>query len=121
MSIALAASLLAASSLDATAQLAPPMVRGSKPIGAGAGDRVALEVQGSDFREGASLRFEDPRVTFEGVELGKGEGNGLRTLKAWVTVPAKIEPGPLRFRVVGEGGVSNPGPVPHRPSDPDHR
>ncbi len=93
----------------ALAQLAPPMVRASKPIGAGPGDVVSLEVRGSDFRDGASLRFDDPRIRFEGIELGNAEANGLRTLKGRVIVPNEVGPGPLRFRVVGEGGVSNPG------------
>ena len=93
----------------ASAQLAPPMVRSSRPIGAGPGETIALEVRGSDFRDGASLRFDDPRVQVGGVELAKGEG--LRTLRGRVAIPAEVGPGPLRFRVVGQDGVSNPGQV----------
>ncbi len=92
----------------ALAQLAPPTLRASRPIGAAAGDVVTLEARGTDFADGASLRFEDPGVKVEGVELGKPEGDGQRTLKARVTVPAGFGPGPLRFRVVADGGVSNP-------------
>lgn len=92
----------------ALAQLAPPMLRSSTPIGAAAGDSLTLEARGTDFADGASLRFDDPGVKVEGVELGKADGGGQRTLKARVTIPAGSGPGPLRFRVVADGGVSNP-------------
>jgi hypothetical protein len=94
---------------SALAQLSPPMVKISKPIGAAPGDSVSLEVRGSDFRDGALLQFEDSRVRVDGIELGKADGNGLRTLKCRMAVPAEAGPGPLRFRVIGGGGVSNPG------------
>ncbi len=95
----------------APAQLAPPMLRSSKPIGAGPGNSVALEVVATDAGEGTSIRFDDPRVRVEGFEAGKDAGNGRRTLKARVIVPKDAEAGPLRFRVVAESGVSDPGRI----------
>ncbi len=61
----------------------------------------------SDALDGATLRFDDPRVKVEGVELGKGDG--VRTLKARVILPPDMPLGPLGFRVVTAGGVSDPG------------
>jgi len=107
MALALVGSLAQTSG----AQLAPPMIRASKPIGAGAGETVALEIRASDARDGVSLRFDDPRVRVEGFDPGKVEGNGLRTLKGRVTVPADAGPGPIGFRLVTGGGVSNPGRI----------
>ena len=104
----------------ATAQVAPPMIRASKPLGVAPGGSVTLEVKLSEARDGATLRFDDPRVRVEGpAELGKADGNGQRTLKARVVVPEGIGPGPIGFRVVTDGGVSNPGHLlPGRPIPP---
>jgi len=105
----IALALVAAPGPESPAQVAPPMIRASKPLGSAPGESVALEVKLSAGRDGATLRFDDPGVRVEGVELGKAEGNGNRTLKARVTVPDGAGPGPLGFRAVTEGGVSNPG------------
>ena len=93
----------------ALGQIAPPMLRSSRPLGAAPGESVALEVKVSEVRDGATLRFDDPKVRVDGLELDKAEGKAERTLKARVTVPAEIGLGPLGFRVVTDGGVSNPG------------
>ncbi len=109
MALASCLALIAWPGPMASAQLAPPMIRGSRPLGASPGESVALEVRGSDVRDGAWVRFDDPRVRVEGIDLDKAEGNGIRTFKARVTVPAAT--GPLTFRVVTDGGVSDPGRI----------
>ncbi|WP_435008206.1 hypothetical protein P12x_005482 [Tundrisphaera lichenicola] len=94
---------------SAIAQIAPPMIRSTRPIGAAPGETVTLEGKASEVRDGATLRFDDPTITFEGLEIGKAEGNGLQTIKVRVTVPMK--PGPFGFRIATDGGISNPGQV----------
>ena len=94
---------------SADAQLAPPVVRSWRPIGAAAGERVALEVIGAEIGERSTIRFDDPTVLVEEIKLG-GEG-ASRTLRATVRIPDEAAPGPLRFRVVGAGGISNPGTI----------
>jgi len=89
----------------ARAQVAPPTVRTTRPLGAAPAGTVAVEVRGADLDGATGLRFDDPRV---GVE--KVEPSGA-TVKARVTFPADAAPGPSRFRVVSPRGLSNPGQI----------
>src|SRR4051794_35440888 len=55
------------------AQLSPPTVRSVRPLGTAPGATVALEVRAMnlDGTGAPALRFDDPRVRVEAVELAK--------------------------------------------------
>lgn len=95
----------------AAAQDASPDVRAVRPLGAGPGQVVALEVSGANLGS-ASLRFEAPGVRVEALAAAPDK------LTARITLPADIPPGPTRFRVVGDRGISNPGRIVVGPSVP---
>ena len=93
------------------------MIRAVEADGAAPGESVALEVRRPDLRDGASIRFDDPASGSRG-RAGQARGNGVRTLKARVTVPADAAPGPLGFRVVDRRRASPTPGGPGRAGDP---
>lgn len=101
--VAWLAALTAAPPATAPAQLTPPTLRGWRPIGAAPGERLALEVRGAELERASAIRFDDPRVAVEGLEASKD------AIRAAVTLPDDLPPGPLAFRVVTPRGLSEPG------------
>src|SRR5436305_11146574 len=71
------------------AQLTPPTVRGVRPIGAAPGERVTLEISGSDLDGASALVFEDPGVKAE-------VSASADRVTARVALPKDVAPGPLR-------------------------
>src|SRR4051812_34701409 len=86
----------------ALGQLSPPTICGTRPIGAAPGERLTLELRGSDLDGASALAFEDARIHAE--VTAKAD-----RLSARVTLPKDVPPGPLRFRVVTPKGVSKLG------------
>ena len=100
------------SSLSAAAQDAAPDIRAVRPLGAGPGQVVSLEVAGEGLDGPSTLRFEAPGVRVDDLKAEAAK------LTAKVTLPADVAPGPLRFRVVNGRGISNPGRLFLGPSIP---
>ena len=84
------------------AQLTPPTLGPPRPVGVSPGDAAEVTVRGSDLEGASALVFDDPRVKVEGISGGKDQ------LKARVTVPKDVPPGPLTFRAVTPRGISPP-------------
>ncbi len=85
------------------AQLTPPTLHAWRPLGAAAGERLTLEIRGAELEGAGAIRFDDPRVGVDGIEATKDR------IKAAVSLPADLPPGPLGFRVVTPRGISEPG------------
>jgi len=94
------------SARPASAQLAPPTIRGVKPLGGSAGETVRLTIRGESLDRASALVFDDPSHRGSKVRIEKAEAGQVEAL---VTLPADVTPGPAAFRVVSPRGVSNPG------------
>ena len=89
---------------------AAPAIRIVRPFGVAAGETVTLEVRGTNLEGASALRFDDPRIRVEKIELARPDGNDARLgrkLTATVSLPHDLPPGPLRVRVLTPRGLSN--------------
>ncbi len=84
----------------AFAQMTTPTVREVRPLGLGRSG--AIEVRGTNL-SGASILFDDPKLLAENVEATDDR------LKARISLPDGLAPGPRSFRVASAKGLSNPG------------
>ena len=104
-------------------QVAPPMIRSSKPIGAAPGDAVALETRGSDVKDGGVdpvRRPENPGSRV--IEIGKAEGERLADDQGGRSPsPPTSRRGRSGFASSAKGGVLEPGRTADRQADPDDR
>lgn len=69
-----------------------------QPLGMSAGSTLEFEVQGRDFEEVKSLRFDHPGLSAEFIKDGRFK----------VTSKSDVPPGTYEVRTVGKYGVSNP-------------
>lgn len=86
----------------ARAQLTPPTLRTTKPVGLSPGAAAEITFRGSDLDGSTALVCDDPRVKVEGLTGGKDQ------LKAKVSFPQGLASGPLPFRAITPRGISAP-------------
>jgi hypothetical protein len=82
-------------------QMSPPAIRGVKPAYATPGETVKLTIQGSDLDRATALSFDDPRYRAVVESASRDQ------VVASFSVPKDVIPGPIHFRLVAPGGLSN--------------